>query len=63
MQKTQRLTVILQRPRSFQMPKVKIVLQSKLVAMLTTPDHCALELVTQKCRVGYVITALPIYVR
>ena len=63
MQKTQRLTVILQRPRSFQMPKVKVVLQSMLVAVLTTPDLRALALATQKCRVGYVIIARPIYVR
>ena len=63
MQKTQRLTMILQRPRSLQMPKVKVVLQSMLVAMLTTPDLRALALATQKCLVGYAITARPIYAR
>ena len=63
MQKTQRLTVILQRTRSLQMPKVKVVLQSMLVAMLTTPDLRALALATQKCHVGYAIIARPIDVR
>ena len=32
-----------------------------LVAMLTTPDLRAPALATQKCLVGYVITARPIY--
>ena len=58
------------------MPKVKVVLQSTLVVVLTmpvlqsmlvvvltTPDPRALALATQKCRVGYVIIARPIYVR
>ena len=62
MQETQRLTVILQRRRSLQIPKVKVVLQSKLLAVLTTPDLRALALAAQKCRVGYAIIARPIYV-
>ena len=50
-------------PRSLQMPKVKVVLQSPSVVPLTTPDLRALALGTQRCRVGYAIIARPIYVR
>ena len=63
MQKIEPLAVILQRLTLLHMLRIKVVLQRKLVAALTTSDLLALALAMPECRVGYAIAARPIYVR